>query len=328
MLYFANHKAASLVTAISFFLFFIVPFLAVAQNEDINAVLVLYGNTVLSTGQSAEGVELELKKDGKIVKQILSGKKGRYSLQMAMSITDKHSEYTLTVSQVGTIPKTIIINTYIPSKYFYNYSEASFQFYLPISLIETAEKLNVVQRPEGKIAWDELENKYAFDQQYAILAKKHEEEDAANKKAAEEARLKAAEGARLKAEQDANRAASEAARKKAEEEAERALQQSLADAREKHKQDSLDRLKALADVKAPTEIIRIEKPASPADVDPNAFDGASAYSFNSARTSLKAIQDKTRKEKAANLSTKYETNNTLTSLLNMVDEHDKKMKNQ
>ena len=96
--------------------------------------------------------------------------------------------------------------------------------------------------------------------------------------------------------------------------------------RRKHVQDSLDSLASASAGKATLEIKKFAKPISGDDVDQNAFDGTSAYSINIAMKSLKMAQEKMNKKKAENLSAKYETNNTLTSLLNMIDEDEKNQK--
>ncbi len=76
------------------------------------------------------------------------------------------------------------------------------------------------------------------------------------------------------------------------------------------------------------EITKLEKPISPENVDQNAFDGTDAYSINSAMKVQKVYKEKMNREKAQNLFAKYETSNVLTSLLDVVDEEDKKLKKQ
>lgn len=316
-----------------------------AQTEEPDAIFILKGKTELNTtNKSLEGVQLELKKSGKSIQKISSDKRGRYYLQLGVSTSNKENEYMLYISMDGTVPKTLKINTYIPPGEFGVNNVPRYEFDLNITMTATTEKDIIVQRPSGKIIWDSQARKFQFDQKFAILAQK--EDDAAKKKAEEEARLKAEaeaklkadEEARLKAEAEAKLKADELAKLRAEEErkqkeeAERIVQANLKamqeEMRRKRQKDSLDSLAMISAGKTKVEINRLSRPVTPKDVDENAFDGTGAYSINIAKKALKAYLDKKRKEKANNLSAKYETNNTLTSLLNMVDEHDKMIKKQ
>ncbi|TAL61492.1 MAG: hypothetical protein EPN85_04670 [Bacteroidetes bacterium] len=317
--------------AASFFYFFSSPTLSYSQNapDEADAVFILKGNTRLPSGKGAEGVDLELKKNGQTIQKLLTGKNGKYSVKMNISIVNKNSEYVLYITQVGTIPKSISINTYISPDEYNAKTFPSYLFDLEIKMIETKEKDIVVEKPSGKIIWDNEQHAFAFDQTYAKFReddteklleekKKKEEEEQSMKKAEEEARMKAdTENKRL-------------ADRKSKEEADKILQKNLEamklEMRKKRMQDSLDSLTAVNAGKTIVEIKKFSKPVSPDDVDQNAFDGTGAYSINIAKKSLKASQEKMNRKKAANLSAKYETNNTLTSLLNRVDEYEKNEK--
>ncbi|MBI4931253.1 MAG: hypothetical protein HY841_10860 [Bacteroidetes bacterium] len=346
MLYAAITRKFFFFSAVSFFLFS-VSFFSYSQNkEEQGSLFILKGNTKLLSGKAAEGVDMELKKDGKIITKVLSGKNGKYYIQMEASTTNPKSEYVLNISQIGTVPKTISINTYIPPLEFNLNPFVRYDFDLSIVMIETTVKDIVLERPSGKIKWDNTQHIFGFDQVYAKIVqkdedkmkdenylrelaakKKKEDEDAAKKKADEDAKIKADADAKLKGDEEAKRIADQKSR----EEADRILQQNLEamkqEMKKKRMQDSLDSLARLAS-NTKIEIQKFVKPVSPEDVDQNAFDGTGAYSINIAKKTLKAQQEKTNKEKAKNLSAKYETNNTLTSLLDMVDENDKKMKKQ
>lgn len=317
---------------------------------DASAVFILKGNTVVLSGKSIEGVEMDLKKNGQTVSKITSGKNGKYYIQMDISTTNPKHEYTLNISYAGTIPKLLSINAYIPPEEFSKFEVPRYEFSLEIVMIETSVKDIVLEKPSGKIKWDNSVHRFEFDQVYAKVAqkeqdkmkdenylrelaakKKKEEEEEARRKADEEAKLKADQEAKLKAEEEAKRLAE----LKAREEADKILQQNLdAMKQQMAKQrivDSLaeiERKKKLQEANTKVEIQEFVKPVSPNDVDENAFDGTDAYNINIAKRSLKAQEERLKKEKAKNLSAKYETNNTLTSLLNMVDEHDKKLKKQ
>jgi hypothetical protein len=334
MLYSDNHRNVFFSIAVSFFIFLFSPFISYSQTET-DAVFILKGNTrSLATGKGIEGVELELKKNGESIQKILSGKNGKYSLKMDISILNKSKEYVLYITQAGTVPKSISINTYISPDEYNSRTFPSYVFELEIKMIETTEKDIIIEKPSGRIIWDNAQHAFAFDQTYAKLTqktednpdkfladkKKKEEEEIARKKAEEDAAVRA------KAETDAKAIAE----KKSKEDADGIVQKNLAamkaEMRRKRVQDSLDSIAGIIPVKASVEIKKKSLPVSADDVDENAFDGNAAYSINIAHRSLKMAKEKMNKEKAANLSAKYETNNTLTSLLNMVDEDDKNQK--
>jgi hypothetical protein len=345
MLYSLPCRKCFLFTALSFFLS--APFTFAQNAETKGAIFILKGNTKLISGDAIEGVEMEVKQDGKTISKITSGKNGKYYIQMGVSTTNPKSEYMLYISKDGTIPKTLSINTYIPPEEYAMNTYVRYDFTLEIVMLETTIKDIVIEKPSGKIHWDNEQDKFNFDQVYAKVAqkeqdkmkdenylrelaekKKKEDEDAANKKADEDARLKAEADAKAKAEADAKRMAEQ----KSKEEAERIIRENMeamkAEMRKKRMQDSLDSLASLSAAKTNVEIKKMSRPVSPDDVDQNAFDGTGAYSINIAKKTLKARQERINKEKAKNISAKYETNNTLTSLLDEVDEHDKKIKKQ
>ena len=328
MLYSGSHRNVFFRIAVSFSFFLILPHFSFSQkNSDSVAIFVLKGNTrFASTGKSDEGVELELKKNGQTISKMLSGKNGKYYIQMEVSITDKNCDYLLYVSQNGTMPKTVSINTYVPPDEFNASPFPRYDYSLEIKMIETSEKDIIVEKASARIHWDNEQHGFAFDQTFAKI--KQKEEDDPNKflaekkkKEEEEAAREAEEEARLKADADAKTAADLKAKEDAERIIKRDLEAWKQEMRRKHMQDSLDSVAAVG--KAVVEIKKFVKPVSAEDVDPNAFDGTGAYSLNIAQKSLKVAREKMNREKAANLSAKYETNNTLTSLLNMVDENEK-----
>jgi hypothetical protein len=291
---------------------------------------------------------MELKKNGVVISKVTSGKNGKYYIQMNVSTTNPQSDYTLNITQEGTIPKLLSINTYISPEELNLSKYARYDFDLEIVMMETNVKDIVLEKPSGKIHWDAAQHGFAFDQSYAKIAqkeqdkmkdenylrelaakKKQEEDEAAKKKADEEAKLKAEADAKAKADEEARKLAEQ----KQKEDADKILQQNMEAMKQemarKRIADSLaevQKKKELEASNAKIEIQKFVKPVSPEDVDQNAFDGTGAYSINIAKKALKANQERMNKEKARNLSAKYETNNTLTSLLNVVDETDKKMK--
>lgn len=335
MLHIERAKGFVFAVAVSLFFFLSSPLSSFSQkiSGEADAVFILKGNTKLDNGKAAEGVDIEVRKNGETITKLVSGKNGKYTMKLDVSIVNKNNEYLIYISREGTVPKTLKINTYIAPEEFSAYAFPSYFFELPITLMQTNDKIIVLQKASGKIIWDYVQHGFAFDQTFAqtkeddterLLAEKRKRDslELARKKNAE----LAAEDARLKAIADAKTEAD----RKAKEEADRILQKNLeavkADMRRKRMNDSLDSLAIANKGKTVVEIVKLVKPISADDVDENAFDGAGAYSINMAKKTLKAEQEKFNKEKAANLSAKYETNNTLTSLLNMVDEYEKNEK--
>ena len=336
MLYTGSHRSVSFVIAVSFLFFFLLPLFSFSQaNSDSVAIFVLKGNTrFASTAKADEGVDLELKKNGQTISKMKSGKNGKYYIQMDVSTTDKNCEYLLYISQEGTVSKTVSINTYVSQQEFNARPFPRYDYTLEIKMTEATEKDIIVEKASARIHWDSAQRGFAFDQTFAKL--KQKEEDDPNKFLAEkkkkeedEARRKTDEDARLKADAD-EKALAEQKAKEEKENAERIIKKDLEawkqELRRKRLQDSIDSTASAMAGKAAVEIKKFAKPVSAEDVDPNAFDGTSAFSINIAMRSAKAARERMNREKASNLSAKYETNNTLTSLLNMVDEDEQNQK--
>lgn len=272
-----------------------------------------------STGKPAEGVEMELKKNGKTVKKLVTPKHGKYYLEMDISILNKNSEYVLYITKPGTVPRSITINTYISPEEFASNTFPSYPFAFEIKISETQAKNINNEMSYGRLAWDASQHAFAIDQNYTRIKEDGSEKLLAEKKRrAEEERKKAEAEAKLLAE------------RKQKEEADKTLrnnQEALKlEINRKRLQDSLDGLRSASKMNAKVEIKKISQTVSSQAVDQNAFDGTGAFSINIAKRTLKAFQQRINKEKADNLSAKYETNNTLTSLLNMVDEFEKNQK--
>ncbi len=333
MLNIKKTKISFFILTVSFFIScFSLSSYSQTTSTEVEAIFILRGNTRTQAGKSSEGVNLELKKEGKTIEKIVTPKNGKYYLQMNISIVNKNNEYILYITQSGTVPKSISINTYISPEEFSANTFPRYLFDLEIKMIETSETDIIIQRASGRIHWDAEQHAFAFDQSYAKIIqketdntdkaladkKKKEEEELAKKKAEEEAKLKAEEDAKLLAE------------RKAKEDADKAIQKNLAaikiELKKKRMQDSLDSIASTKPVTATLEIKKFSKPISAKDVDENAFDGTGTYSINIAKKNIKAAQEKLNKKKASNLAAKYETNNTLTSLLNMADEFEKNQK--
>jgi len=309
--------------------------------------------TVNTSDEPLEGVEIEVKKNGVTITKITSGKKGKYSFQIPVSTTDSKNDYTVYISKEGMVPKILNINAYVSKEEFAQNSFVRYDFDLDIPMVQTTVKDIVLEKASGKIKWDEVkEHKFTWDQTYAKIVqkeeqkmnanpdqyfknlakkKKKEEEDLAKKKTAEEAKLKADLEAKKKADEDVKKLAEQ----KAKEDAERILNANMdalkKEMKKKRIADSLAEIenrKTLEASSAKLEIKKFVKSVPEENNIQSIYDASGAYSINIAKKSLSAAKEKRNKEKVKNLSMKYETNNVLTSLLDMVDEHDKKMKKQ
>lgn len=327
MLHSWHQKNVVLGVAVSFFSLFASPKISFSQKADgdVDAVFILKGYTRMANNKAAEGVELELKKNGQTISKNVTPKNGKYYLEMDISTLNKKNDFVLYITKEGTIPKSISLNTFIAPEEYKANAFPRYLFDLEIKMIETTVKQIIVEKPSGRIQWDPEQHAFAFDQTYAKTREDDTEKILAEKKKREEeelARKAAAEEARLKAEAEAKRLADQKSREEADLILQKNLEAMKLQIRKKRTQDSLDSL-AVASQKARISIQKFSKPVSPQDVDQNAFDGTGAYSINIAKKSLRKLQESKSREKAANLSAKYETNNTLTSLLNVVDEHDK-----
>lgn len=364
-------KVTICLRALSFLLFSFFITNAEAQND---ATLTITGQTILKSRagglglnkgvkgvnwkeESLEGVKIEVRKNGATVSTATSGKKGKFSIQIPVSITDSKNDYVIYFSREGTAPRTVYVNGFLSKEEFAKNSSGKYDAELNMAMVETSVKDIVPDKPFAKIKWDQVkEHKFTPDQLYAktslgeerkieanpdvyysaLVKKQKKQQETVNKnkaaaeaklKAMEEQKRKAAEEARLKEEAEAQRQAA----LKAKEEADR-LEMEKAEAariemRGKHIADSLaeaQRKAALVNPSAKLEINKIVRPlGKDADGNTDRYDASDTYSINIAKRTLTEEKEKKNREKASNLSTKYETINTLTSLLNEMDEYDK-----
>ncbi|MFH1004997.1 MAG: hypothetical protein V1781_05830 [Bacteroidota bacterium] len=345
MCYVKNKRTYFTFLLIFFFLFLISvsSFSQTEKNEKgISALFILNGSIKLND-ESASAVNIELKKDNKLVSSVITKKNGKYKFEIEISTVNPKNEYLLYITKEGTVPKSLIINTYLSKKAFMQRPFVRCDFTLSITLNPVSVTDIVINRPSGKIMWDTQKREFVFDQTFLnTMQKEKEDQDKQLRELAEKKKKEEEEAKRLanlKAKEEAERLASQKAKEEAErladlkakEEAERILRQNLEAMKEAiRKQREADSLAALnkKENKPKEDFQKFIKPVVAADVDPNAFDGTNIFSINNAKKSLKALQKKMNRKKAANLSTKYETNNILTSLLNMVDENDKKQKSE
>jgi hypothetical protein len=332
MLYSEHYRTIFLSIAVSFFIFLSFPSILHSQTSEPDAVFILRGSTKLQSGKAAERVDLELKKNGKTISKIFSAKNGKYSLEMEISILDRNSEYVLYISQVGTVPKSISINTYISPEEYSSNTFPNYIFDLEIKMIEKTGNDIIIEGPSGKIIWDNSQHAFTFDQSYAKIIRKKEDNPEKyladkNRKQELEAARKKDEEARLKAEAEAAFLTEQKLKRDAEKDFETNAEAMKKNLIKKKYRDSIDSARGVNNSKINLALKNPVKEIFSDAVDQNAFDGTGMYSINIAKRSIKEIQEKMNKEKATNLSAKYETNNTLTSLLNMIDEDEKNNKN-
>ncbi len=306
-----------------------------------------------------EGVEIEVKKNGVTILKTTSGKKGKYSFQIPVTTGDSKNDYTVYFSKDGMGPKMITVNAFLSKDEYKKHTFVKTEFGLDVPMIATTVKDIVIDKPFSKIKWDNVKEHKFSDQAYSKIAQSEEqkilanpdqyytallkkkkkiEETDAKKKAAAEAKLKAEEEAKKKLEEEARKKADEENRRlaalKAKEEADR-IEREKAEALKKEKwkkhiADSLaevQRKKALETASIKPETKEITKPVETyPEESKNLYDVSETYSINIARKSLSLEKEKRNREKGKNLTMKYETTNVLTSLLDVVDEFDKKNK--
>jgi hypothetical protein len=291
------------------------------------AAFTLNGKIFLE-GKPAENVSLELSKDGQLIKKIVTTKNGKYSFAMNQDTMNTKNEFIIHVIKEGTVPKALIINTYIPKE---EYDDNTYEYVLEITLIPTTLNDIVIQRPSAKIKWNETENGFGIDQVYAKIIQKDEE--------------------RLKTDPDKYlKELAEKQKKEKEEEAKKKMENVTlkvvpkVDSIIKEKEDKAPEivikknwnaikteLKTLP--KADTILEKNDKQDTPVqavapviNAKQDVYDESKNYELKKDRVALQRAKEKTERKKNANLATKYETSNVMSSLLDAVDEHDKKLK--
>ena len=316
---------------------------AYSQDKNQFAPFTLYGKILLDE-KPVENVTLELLKNDQLLKKIVTTKNGKYTFVMQQDTSNQQNEYIIHVSKEGTVPKTLVVNTFIPgSEYDYN----NFDYLLEINLVPTTINDIVLQRPSAKIKWNTSESNYGIDQVYAKIVQKEEEklkEDPDTylkelaermKKDEEEKKRKAEEEAKKKEEEEARRREEELARKaaeetpvavnKEEEEAQLTLKENINAIKTKLKELSKapDSLPVI-----PSNNKTVKEPAPVVVSKQDTYDDPMQYELKKARVALEKRRLKEEKIKSANLAAKYETSNVMSSLLDAVDEHDKRLKNK
>ncbi|HRG37980.1 MAG TPA: hypothetical protein PK289_05570 [Bacteroidia bacterium] len=306
------------------------------KNE--TARFTLYGKIVLDD-KPVENVSLEILKNAQIIKKITTTKNGKYSLSLNQDTINRKNEYTIHITKDGTVPKTVVVNTYVPRE---QYDDTPYEYVLEITLLTTTVNDVIIQRPSARIKWIDDEEGFGIDKVYAKIVQKEEDKlkedpDKYLKELAKKAKEEEEQKQREKDKEDEKQKAEALARK---EEEQNRLEQ------ERQKQESEDKLKE--NIKAiSTEIKTLAERKDSSKATPtqqqNAtitpvpevasskeeiYDNSKEYELK--KDKIKLIKEKQRaeKKKNANLATKYETKNGMSSLLDAVGEHDKRMKNK
>lgn len=370
----SNTSALFLKTAVLLFFVFLLR-TAGAQN----GVLVVSGETILKSRakglgmnvgvkkidyktESLEGVSIEVKKNGTTILRAKSEKKGKFSFEVPVSITDSKNDFEVYFTKDGTGPRMLDINAFIPKGEPEKYAGPKYECELEVPFYETTIKDIPTYKAFAKIKWDKVkEHKFTIDDifsrsvlgeerklmadpdtYYAGLAKKKARQDAilAKKQAAEEAKRKAEELAQKEKDAEIARQAALMKEKLREE-----IKEDQAKGPEKIKEEKVQALKQdKKEERIPagkTEVENNKTLPATADTKPNikdvlkasndfkdSYDASMKYSISIARNVAKAQKDKRNKEKGKNLSSKYESLNILTSLLDAVVEYDKRSSKQ
>lgn len=282
-----------------------------------NIFLVLRGILKSPEGKPCEGVELKIRENNVLSAVLTTPKNGKYSIRIEVDTVYPNIEYQLSISKPGFIPKRISINPYIKKKEFENNLFERYNYDLEIEMIEAHAKDVIIEKPSGKIQWDYQQHSFGFYQTAAKITQRKDEltidsTDIHNELTIH--RTYIADSVRN----------TELAKQKSEAKAESIATKKLSNTNQAVSISKTDSSQIITTQTVENKPIVSDSPPTIEQVDQSAFQGNETYSLNTAKQSLKTLQDKIIKKKNINLSTKYETNNILTSLLNSVDSYDKK----
>jgi hypothetical protein len=307
-------------------------------NKNALAPFTLFGK-IVQNEKPVENVSLELLKDGVVQKKMATSKNGKYSFVMEQDTINQKNEYVIHVFKEGTVPKTLIVNTYIPKE---EYDGYKYEYVLEITLVPTTLNDIVLQRPSGKIKWDVKENNFGIDQVYAKIIQKEEEQLKKDpdkylkdlslkiKKEDAEKKIKEEDEARKKLEEQMRKNREDAEmlmkNKPKQEEAEVALKEKISAMK-----DELKEISKATDTIKKKPVLKETQVVAKKDIVKSRsteYDPSGDYQIKRARIELEKKKQKDEKKKNANLASKYETNNVMSSLLDAVDEHDKRLKDK
>jgi hypothetical protein len=324
-----KHSNSLFAFFIFIFFFFIHTFsFSQKKGEAQTAAFTLNGKIFLE-GKPAENVSLELSKDGQLIKKITTTKNGKYSFAMNQDTMNTKNEFVIHVIKEGTVPKGLIVNTYIPKE---EYDDNTYEYVLEITLIPTTVNDIVIQRPSAKIKWNEAENGFGIDQVYAKIIQKEEERlktdpDKYLKELAEKQKKEKEEEAKKKIENITLKVVPkvDSVIKEKEEKAPEVVIKENWNAI-KTELKTLPKTDTITEKKDKQDAPVQQAVAPVINTKQDVYDDSMDYTLKKDRVALQRAKEKTERKKNANLATKYETSNVMSSLLDAVDEHDKKLK--
>jgi hypothetical protein len=318
-----KHTNPPFAFLILIFFLFISSFSFSQQRENETAAFTLYGKILLN-GKPADNVSLELFKNGQSLKKIITTKNGKYSFAMNQDTVSQKNEYTIQIVKEGTVPKGLIINTYLPKE---AYDDNTYEYVLEITLIPTSVNDVVIQRPSAKIKWNDAENGFGIDQVYAKIVQKEED------------RLKTDPDKYLR-ELGEKQKKEEEVKNKIENVTIKIIPKTDSITKQIEDKDpavvireNLNAIKTELKKSLPKTDTFINKQdvssqtiAPVAKAKQEVYDESLAYELKKDRIALRNVKEKAGQKRNANLSIKYETSNVMSSLLDVVDEHNKKLK--
>lgn len=315
----------------------------VGKNQ--TAPFTLYGK-VLQDEKPVENVTLEILKNGKVLKKIVTTKNGKYSFSMDQDTVNKKSEYTINIIKEGIVPKKVVVNTYVPKE---EYDDIPYEYLLEITLLARSANDIVIRRPSARIKWIDEDEGFGIDKVYAKIVQKEEEELKEDpdkylkeiaKKAKEEEELKQ----KQKEKEEAEKQRKEELARKEEEEKNRLKAEALKQETEVKLKENIKaittEMKSLTKqrdtvIKKPEQVNSQSQPKEAVKSLPvivsdknEVYDNTKQYELKKDRIKLIKAKEEAEKKKNANLAAKYETNNSMSSLLDVVDEHNKRTKNK
>lgn len=305
------------------------------RNE--TARFTLYGKILLDD-KPVENVSLEIFKNGQFQRKIFTTKNGKYSFSMNQDTLNKKNEYTIHITKEGTVTKTIVVNTYVPIE---QYDDNPYEYLLEITLLTTTVNDVVIERPSAKIKWIEGEDGFGIDKVYAKIVQKEEEKlkedpDKYLKELAQKAKQEEEEKAQ-KALAEEKQKANELARKQEDEKNRLEAERQKTEAEEKLKENIQAITKEIKTLttkqKDSVQVLsqKQTKVSGPVVVIPSkeeVYDNTKEYELKKDKIRAIKAKENAEKKKNANLATKYETNNSMSSLLDAVEENNKRMKNK
>lgn len=309
------------------------------------------------TEKPISGAKVELIKNNQVIQSIITESSGKYKMTWDINQVDSNdANYTVNYSSDNMISKSAKINTFIRRTLV-----SSYNFNLEVFMTPTSEGDIIIDLPSAKIKWDVKSLKFSVDQKYANIIKEIKKQEDPKKVQELIAQQKREEEALKRKEEDEKRAKEEAERRAAAEsmkknmEAIRKQQEELdrLAALQKAKEDSANQAtadalkKTMSALKQQVAEIKKQEAAAPAPVaevvvpepepvkpepvseDEDEFSIKEIYSIRDVKA-LRArsfvLSKELQKRKIKNWSSKYETENPLTSLLDEIDKYEKSAK--